>query len=133
VSFRYSISGGPAGVAAAQAALADYLAGQGAPSRVVHRAELVLEEVALNALRHGGAPDVLLEADMQGDVCILVLEDAGIAFDPVAAIPPAPAASLAEAKIGGLGLVLVHRTARALRYTRTPAGRNRLEVELPTG
>lgn len=128
--FRHAIAGGTAAVAAAQAALAAFLAAAGASPRSVTRAELVLEELALNALRHGGAPSVQVRARLEAGRCSLVLEDAGLPFDPTTAAPMPLAASLAEARIGGLGLALVRRTAEALRYLRTPAGLNRLEVDL---
>lgn len=130
MTFRHRIAGGTAEVAAAQAALAGWLAGAGASPRAVTRAEIVLEELALNAQRHGGTEEVLVVARIAGGVCTLVLEDAGLAFDPTAAAasPPAPPP---EAQVGGHGLVLVRRNAAGLRYSRTAAGRNRLEVDLP--
>ncbi len=127
MSFRHRIAGGTAEVAAAQAALAGWLAGAGVSPRAVTRAEVVLEELALNAQRHGGAEEVLVAACIAGEVCTLVLEDAGLAFDPTAPAPVMPQ----EARIGGHGLLLVRRNAAALRYRRTDAGRNRLEVDLP--
>jgi anti-sigma regulatory factor (Ser/Thr protein kinase) len=131
VSFRHRIAGGAAEVVAAQAALAEWLAGAGAGPRAVTRAEVVLEELALNAQRHGGAAEVLVTASIAGKVCTLVLEDAGPAFDPTALALPSPVAALHEARIGGHGLALVRRNAAALRYSRSEGGQNRLEVDLP--
>jgi anti-sigma regulatory factor (Ser/Thr protein kinase) len=130
VSFRHRIAGGAVEVAAAQAALAAWMAAAGAGPRSITRAEIVVEELALNAQRHGGAPEVLVEASMAGRFCTLVLEDAGPPFDPTAGALPVPAASLDAARVGGLGLALVRRHAAALRYSRTAAGRNRVEVDL---
>ncbi len=130
MTFRHRIAGGAAEVAAAQAALSAWMEAAGVGPRSITRAEIVLEELALNAQRHGGAPEVLVEAGIAGPYCTLVLEDAGRPFDPTAGLLPPPAASLGEARIGGLGLALVRRSAAALRYSRTATGRNRLEVDL---
>ncbi len=130
MSFRHRIAGGAAEVSAAQAALAGWLRAAGASPGGIARAEIVLEELVLNAQRHGGAPEVAVEAAVAGGLCTLVLEDAGPFFDPTAGALPLAAASLGEARVGGLGLALARRNALALRYGRTAAGRNRLEVDL---
>ncbi|MBL6076920.1 ATP-binding protein [Belnapia sp. T18] len=131
MTFRYRIAGGAAEVSAAQSALAAWMEAAGASLHSVTRAEVVLEELALNAQRHGGALEVLVEASIAVGLCTLVLEDAGRPFDPTVGVLPLPAASLGAARIGGLGLALVRRNAAALRYTRTGMGRNRVEVDLP--
>jgi anti-sigma regulatory factor (Ser/Thr protein kinase) len=105
--------------------------------RELFRVELVLEELLMNVVRHGhprpAADDgfsLRLGAQVQGDHLLLCLEDDGIAFDPGSAPLPATPATLAEARVGGLGLVLVHKSARSLRHERVD-GLNRLWVELP--
>lgn len=93
------------------------------------RAELVIEELALNALRHGGAPEVWIEAAVGGATLHLCLEDRGVTFDPTTApLPPA-----APDRIGGNGLRLVRQVARMMRYTRLEEGVNRTEIDLPAG
>jgi serine/threonine-protein kinase RsbW len=131
VSFRHRIAGGAAEVVAAQAALGAWMEAAGAGLGSVTRAGIVLEELSLNALRHGAAPEVAVEATIAAGLCTLVLEDAGLPFDPTAAALPPPAASLEAARIGGLGLTLVRRNVAGLRYRRTAAGRNRVEADLP--
>lgn len=105
--------------------------------RELFRIELVLEELLMNVVRHGhprpAAVDgfsLRLGAQLEGDHLLLCLEDDGIAFDPGSAPLPATPATLAEARVGGLGLVLVHKSARSLRHERVD-GLNRLWVELP--
>jgi anti-sigma regulatory factor (Ser/Thr protein kinase) len=119
----------------AQLAIADFLRRRGAGPNTAARAELLLEELALNTLRHGfasgDAPEVLVSAWHDGARCGLELEDRGGAFDPTAARLPAKPASLREARIGGLGLPLLHRIAAAMAYERTSDGRNRLWLALP--
>lgn len=128
--FRQRIAGGAAEVSVAQAALAGWMAAAGASPRSITRAEMVLEELALNAQRHGGAPEVLVEASIAAGLCTLALEDSGQPFDPTAGALQSPAASLEAAPIGGLGLALVRRNAEALRYSRSADGYNRIEVDL---
>ncbi|MBR0670199.1 ATP-binding protein [Neoroseomonas soli] len=122
-------------VVRAQAAVVEFLAAHGARPRSVARAELLIEEVALNTLRHGypegQEPALDIVASIEGGRCVLQFEDRGIAFDPTAAPLPAPAAGLAEARIGGLGITLIRRTAAELSYERMADGRNRLRMVLP--
>jgi anti-sigma regulatory factor (Ser/Thr protein kinase) len=101
------------------------------------RIELVLEELLMNVVRHGhprpAAGDgfsLRLGAELHSDHLLLCLEDDGVAFDPATAPLPATPASLAEARVGGLGLLLVRKSARSLRHERVD-GLNRLWVELP--
>ena len=58
-------------------------------------------------------------------------DDDGQAFDPRK--PPAlqPTNSLAQASVGGRGLMLVRAAARRIDYERTLDGHNRLTVTLP--
>jgi len=102
--------------------------------------EFVFEEIVINVVMHaaprrpGVAVDVAVAFGV-GDAQIS-FEDDGPAFDPCAEPEPAPAASLDEARIGGLGLVAVRRMARAMHYERTARDTNRLVVTLdraPTG
>jgi serine/threonine-protein kinase RsbW len=101
------------------------------------RIDLVLEELLMNVVRHGhpgpSAADgftLRLGAARQGDELLLCLEDDGVPFDPVGVRAPEPAATLSEARVGGLGLVLVHKSARSLRHERV-GSLNRLWVTLP--
>ncbi|MCO6418624.1 ATP-binding protein [Siccirubricoccus sp. KC 17139] len=115
-------------LAAACAELAAHLRAAGAGPRTIARAELVLEELALNALRHGGAAEVALSAWLGPAGWMLRLEDAGLAFDPSRPLAAPPGAGEGQ---GGLGLALVRRTAQAVHHARLPEGRNRVEVLLP--
>lgn len=122
-------------VARAQAAVAAFIAARGAGPRSVARAELMVEEVALNALRHGRAPGTEPQLDIAATYvdgrCVLEFEDGGTPFDPTAAPLPEQAAGLAQARIGGLGITLIRRTAQDVAYERTADGRNRLRVVMP--
>jgi anti-sigma regulatory factor (Ser/Thr protein kinase) len=95
----------------------------------------VFEEIVANIVGHG-APDghdlqVRFTLEAWPDSITLIFDDNGVAFDPRRRADPAPAKSLAEARVGGFGLMLVRRAASSLDYGRTDEGHNRLTVTLP--
>lgn len=101
------------------------------PDRQVERLELALHEVLANVLAHGGsaarAEPVRICVDVgatatTGEARVTVT-DAGIAFDPTGAPEHTPAKTLAEAPIGGLGLLLIRRCSDWMSYHRD-GGRN---------
>ena len=124
------------GLAEAQAQLSAFLQGAALPDKLVGRADLLLEEMMMNVIKHGHIADpaaarVTLEAVTgPGVSCRLVFEDPGAEFDPTKPTLPLAAARLEEAPVGGLGLVLLRRMARDLAYARLPEGRNRLTLTL---
>jgi serine/threonine-protein kinase RsbW len=61
----------------------------------------------------------------------MIFEDDGLPFDPCSGPDPSLPRTLADAQVGGRGLLLVRRMATTLRYERTPTHRNRLLVTLP--
>lgn len=105
--------------------------GEGAAG--VYRMELVLEELLTNIWRHGLRPGddpmVRVALRVDDDAFTLKLADAGRPFDPTRAEPPPPPTSLDDARIGGLGLMLVRQTCRTMHYERL-GGRNHLTVTL---
>lgn len=129
-SLTLRVTGGSAEVSEAQASLVAWLEEDDADPRTIARAELLVEEIALNALDHGQAQGVTIAAALDEDGLGLVFEDDGTAFDPTAAALPDLEQGLTEAAIGGRGLVLLRKLATALTYERTPEGRNRLALTL---
>lgn len=125
---RLVVAGGAAAVSAAEQALTAFLSDAGVPEAIAARAALLLEEVVLNALRHGAAPSVQVEARIGADGVGFVFEDAGIPFDPLAGEVALP--DLKAERPGGRGLLLIRRFSTGGRYARTPDGRNRLELRL---
>ena len=105
------------------------------PADLASAVELCLDEVVTNIAMHGGsaAGDIAIEIDHDAVAFIACIEDGGPPFDPTAEKQPLPQ-SLDEAKIGGLGLVLVRRLSTEMRYERI-GGRNRLTLRfnLKTG
>ncbi len=134
-TFRLTLRDGTEALREAQLAVADFLRRRGAGPNTAARAELLLEELALNTLRHGfaqgGTPELTVMAWHDGARCGLDLEDRGAPFDPTAAAMPPRPRHLQEARIGGLGLPLLRRIAAELAYERTADGRNRLHLVLP--
>jgi sigma-B regulation protein RsbU (phosphoserine phosphatase) len=126
-----------AGVGRAQDAMRAWLADQGLCPAVIARAELLVEEVALNILRHGfesGAAAALV-VSLESGRCVLEFEDRGMPFDPTTAALPPRAASLAQAPDGGRGLRLLRALTAEARYARSEDGRNLLRLvvaEAPT-
>jgi anti-sigma regulatory factor (Ser/Thr protein kinase) len=133
-ALRLILGDGISGLAQAQQRLTSFLTAAGCDARTRFRVELVVEEVVMNILHHGQLGDrparSWLEAwPAHGHVAIVV-EDDGPEFDPLQVVSAPLANRLEEAAIGGLGLFLVRKYAAGLRYARTPAGRNRLEIEI---
>lgn len=117
---------------------AGFLRRQGVAEQLVGRAELLLEELVTNVINHGAVTDpaarftVTLAVQPDGG-CDIVFDDPGRPFDPAAAVLPDRPARLEEARIGGLGLVLLRQMARDLRHETRPDGGNRLSFRLAAG
>ncbi|HXJ00391.1 MAG TPA: ATP-binding protein [Micropepsaceae bacterium] len=123
-----------AGLEKGMTGLAAWLERQGTGPEAVNRASLVFEEIVTNVIRYGFSDDrahlIHAVAELGGDVLILHFDDDGKAFDPTTGPEHAPANSLAEASIGGRGLMLIRKAARRMKYERTKEGRNRLMIAL---
>lgn len=114
-------------LAAGQTSVRDFLAAAGVQQRCIEALDVVLEELGGNVVRHARPTDgtMALGVEVRSDCVLVTVEDSGAAFDPATAPLEAPAASLAEARIGGLGLRLIRRMTQALAYERVD-GRNRV-------
>lgn len=98
----------------------------------VLRAQLVLEEMMLNVMKHSGATDpVIMRLASRPNEARFEIIDNGAPFDPTEA--PAPpetdASSLMDVAIGGLGIHLVRSMVREMSYRRE-AGANHLTLVL---
>lgn len=92
---------------------------------------LAWDELASNVVRHArGASElkVGIRPRPAGGV-ILVIEDDGAAFDPLALPDPRTGEPLESRKPGGLGIYLVRSLFDRVEYLRRK-GRNRLRIEL---
>ena len=105
------------------------------PQEVLPRLDLCLNEVVANCVTHGGpevqqaplAVQLSLASSHDQSLLTLSVADSGRAFDPSSAVPRVRAASLAEATPGGLGLIMVRKSATRLVYRRA-GGRNHIDI-----
>jgi serine/threonine-protein kinase RsbW len=92
---------------------------------------LAIDEMISNIAKFAYAKDaakaVRLELSIDDDAVELVIEDDGVAFDPLSASPPDTGAGLASRKAGGLGIHLVRHLMDAVVYARV-GGSNRLTL-----
>lgn len=102
-----------------RAALVSYLEPLALGADVLNRIEVVLEELISNVVRHSGhASHVALTAHSGGDGVVLCVEDDGEAFNPLEAEAPKPFDSLADARLGGLGIPLIKKLSHSVVYER---------------
>jgi anti-sigma regulatory factor (Ser/Thr protein kinase) len=111
--------------------LSDMLDANGVGARGRFQAELVFEEMVTNVIRYGYDDEELHIVDVTvsvtDDDVVMVVSDDGKPFNPLERADPAAPTSLADAQIGGLGIMLVRKAARDVSYARTD-GRNLLTV-----
>jgi anti-sigma regulatory factor (Ser/Thr protein kinase) len=122
-----------AGFSEAFVGLRSFLDAQHLNGRPRYNVELVFDEIVANIIRHGipGA-HVEVAVAVNPDEIVLTFEDDGAPFDPrTQARAPEPA-SLAEAPVGGLGLVLVKKISSRMTYDRTSAHHNVLTLAIPS-
>jgi serine/threonine-protein kinase RsbW len=93
--------------------------------------ELALEEVFMNVVMHGTKAGALREVAVSlaltSDGLTMTIEDDGPGFDPLSLPPPDVTASLADRRVGGLGVFLVRQMMDSVSYERV-AGRNQLRM-----
>jgi anti-sigma regulatory factor (Ser/Thr protein kinase) len=110
-----------------------FLQNQGLDAATLATVELVLEECVTNTLRYGYGDTGLRWIEwvlvLRPDAVDLVIEDDARGFDPLSVPEPVLPQTLEEARVGGLGLLMVRRAASELHYTRLP-GRNRLSARI---
>jgi anti-sigma regulatory factor (Ser/Thr protein kinase) len=98
---------------------------------VLFAVQLCLEEAVANIIMYGGAKDdalvIAVELERNCGTLVARIEDNGRQFDPTRAPPPAPAASLDEAKVGDVGIHLMRSFANGMDYERRD-GHNRLTL-----
>jgi len=109
----------------------DFLCANALPPGQAYAVSLVLEELVTNVVRHAyddpSGHDLCLDLALDAGKVRIVSRDHGRPFDPTAAKPQEPPASLAEATPGGLGLTLIRNMSESVAYSRRD-GRNVVEV-----
>lgn len=90
------------------------------PQQSIERLELCLHEVLANVITHGGtaarAAPIRMRLEMQHHSASVTVSDAGIPFDPRSVPEKVLPHSLHETSPGGLGLVMIRRSADGLDY-----------------
>ncbi len=125
------IGGGMQELARGLGELGDLLETKAVGPRARFQAELVFEELVTNVFRHGHQDDephmIDVAVCIDDDDIVMVVSDDGRPFNPLERTDPVLPRSLAEAQVGGLGIMLVRKAAREVSYART-GGRNHLTV-----
>lgn len=115
-------------------AVTEFLQPFGIGTPVMNRVEVILEELVSNLVRHAqGVRAVGVTAGYSDDAISLVVEDDGAEFNPFELPEPEPSTTLADAKLGGLGVPLVRRLSSSTSYERVGSGalaRNRVSVTI---
>lgn len=88
----------------------------------IHEIELAIEEALVNICRYaypGGAGDVELRCRMSDHRKLIIeIEDSGTPFDPLSITEPDLHSSIAQRKIGGLGIFFIRRMVNEVHYRR---------------
>jgi len=112
-------------------ALAEFLEDEGISRSTAHRVKLVVEELVVNVIQHAfddGAPHaILLDIRTDENGVAIVVEDDGKAFDPTVAPSPPLKELLETGKSGGLGVAIIKKVTRDLKYERVD-DRNRVRA-----
>src|SRR5262245_25946431 len=93
--------------------------------------QVCLEEAVANIIMYSTAQDdrlqIVVEVERRDETLVVRIEDNGSGFDPTQVPRPAVPASLAEARVGNLGIHLMRGFASSMRYERRDS-RNRLTI-----
>lgn len=93
------------------------------PTQQLRKLLVIIDELLNNIIAYGckhlgDDADIGLQLMQRNDRLVLVLNDNGIAFDPIARQSPDIASDSDERRIGGLGIHLVRNLTSASRYRR---------------
>jgi len=128
---RTAVAGDAAHLAQLTAFLQQFWSSAELPPAEVLAFELALEEVFMNVVMHGTTAGALrlveVSLALTGDGLTMTVEDDGPGFDPLSVPTPDVTVSLADRRVGGLGVLLVRQMMDAVSYARV-AGRNQLRM-----
>lgn len=105
------------------------------PTGAAYHLNLVLDELVTNIISYGyeagaGEREIVIQLQREAEAIAVVVEDDGVAFDPLSVEEPDLDASVEERPIGGLGLHFLRTLMDDLCYRRED-GRNRLGFRKP--
>jgi anti-sigma regulatory factor (Ser/Thr protein kinase) len=96
--------------------------------RLTHHLALVVEEAVANVASHAtGASFMDISVHRTPGELLVLVEDDGPPFDPLAVSPADTEAALDDREPGGLGVLLIRKLSRQVEYTRDGA-LNRLAI-----
>ena len=110
----------------------EILASADCPVKAQMQIDVAIDELISNVAYYaypGGQGTVTLEAELRQDPkgLLLVVDDTGVAYDPLQKEDPDITLSAEERKIGGLGIYMVKKSMTSMEYERKD-GHNRLSV-----
>jgi anti-sigma regulatory factor (Ser/Thr protein kinase) len=92
------------------------------PSRVLYKANLVLEEILTNIVKYAfpdcAVHDVAVHVTLHGEELVIQFVEDGCEFDPLSIPQPPMADSVLDCPVGGLGIHLVCKTVDRIEYRR---------------
>jgi len=96
--------------------------------------EEVFANVVLYGYKDGATHEILVRVAVEDGEVVLMVEDDGIAFNPLEVPPADTSLAVEERSVGGLGIHLVRSLMSEVEYAREN-GRNRLEMrkQIPRG
>lgn len=99
-----------------------FLSGLGVDRTAIFAIEMVVEEIATNAIKYGFRSsqkgEITIEASTTPTRAALTIEDNGDAFDPTEAADPEVNRALEDMPVGGLGIHLVRELTDSFEYER---------------
>jgi serine/threonine-protein kinase RsbW len=106
---------------------------KGLPEKAMYDLRLASEEIVVNIVTYaypaaGGPLAITWDNDREKSTVTVEFEDSGIPFNPLEYPAPAVDVPLENREIGGLGIMMVRKRMRDVRYRRA-AGTNVLTVE----
>jgi sigma-B regulation protein RsbU (phosphoserine phosphatase) len=119
--WRTSVASEPEDMARAQRRIEAILRARHVPSETVHDCTLAAEEVMANIAEHayaGRSGLARVEIRLLAEEIQLRFEDSGPPFNPLEQPAPDLDASLAERRVGGLGILLIRRLVDRCEYAR---------------
>ena len=104
----------------------------GLPDEVLTNLRIALDEVVTNIMNYayvdGGRHEFTIRCELRGEALETVIEDDGVAYDPLSTPVPDLTVSFDQRKVGGLGVHFVKNLMSAVTYERI-GNRNRLTLK----
>lgn len=129
-TLQLSLPNHPSAIESSSAAVGRFLDPHGLSARTLHRADVIVEELVSNLVRHAqGVSAIFVAAAVRDGEVEISVEDNGAPFNPFERAEPDPFTTIEEAELGGLGIMLVSRFSSSAGYERI-GGRNRVTVRV---